>query len=49
MAAGIADRQATLQELVALIDARAPNVRYVKTYKKRKQDTGSRQAKCVPG
>ena len=35
MAAGIADRPATLAELVALIDARAPMVRYAKTYKKR--------------
>ena len=36
MAAGIADRPATLEQLVALIDARAPKVRYAKTYKKRK-------------
>ena len=36
MAAGIADRPATLGDLVALIDARAPKVRYARTYKKRK-------------
>ena len=36
MAAGIADRPATLTELVALIDERAPKVRYARTYKKRK-------------
>ena len=39
MAAGIADRPATLEQLVALIDARAPKVRYAKTYKKRKPTT----------
>ena len=36
MAAGIADRPATLAELVALIDERAPKVQYAKTYQKRK-------------
>ena len=36
MAAGIADRPATLEELIALIDKRAPGVRYARTYKKRK-------------
>ena len=36
MTAGIADRPATLEALVALIDARAPKVRYAKKYKKRK-------------
>lgn len=36
IAAGIADRPATLEELVELIDARAPKVRYAKTYQKRK-------------
>ena len=36
MAAGIADRPATLEALVEIIDARAPKVRYAKTYKKRK-------------
>ena len=35
MAAGITDRPATLAELVALIDERAPKVRYARTYKKR--------------
>ena len=35
MAAGIADRPATLEALVELIDARAPKVQYAKTYKKR--------------
>ena len=35
MAAGLTDRPATLAELVALIDARAPRVRYAKTYRKR--------------
>ena len=35
MAAGIADRPATLEQLVALIDERAPNVQYAKTYQKR--------------
>ena len=35
MAAGVADRPATLEQLVALIDARAPKVRYATTYKKR--------------
>ena len=38
MAAGIADRPATFADLVALIDARAPKVRYARTYKKRKAD-----------
>ena len=36
MAAGLTDRPATLADLVALIDERAPLVRYAKTYKKRK-------------
>ena len=36
MAAGIAGRPATLEELVALIDARAPKVRYASSYEKRK-------------
>ena len=35
MAAGIADRPATLEQLVALIDERAPKVQYAKTYQKR--------------
>ena len=35
MAAGIADHPATLEGLVALIDARAPKVQYAKTYQKR--------------
>ena len=35
MASGIADRPATYQDLVALIDARAPKVRYAKKYEKR--------------
>lgn len=35
MAAGIADRPATLDELVALVDERAPKVQFPKTYKKR--------------
>ena len=35
MAAGIATCPATLAELVALIDERAPKVRYAKTYQKR--------------
>ena len=35
MAAGIADRPATLAELVALIDECAPKVQYAKTYQKR--------------
>lgn len=39
MAAGIADRPSTLEALVALIDARAPKVRYAKKYKKRKTAT----------
>jgi len=38
MAAGIADRPATLEALVALIDERAPKVRYAKTYKKRNKE-----------
>ena len=37
MAAGIADRPATLEALVALIDSRAPKVQYAKTYQKREQ------------
>ena len=36
MAAGIADRPATLEQLVALIDERAPAVQYARTYQKRK-------------
>ena len=36
IAAGIADRPSTLEELVALIDERAPEVRYARTYKKEK-------------
>ena len=36
MAAGIADRPATLEQLVTLIDERAPAVKYARTYKKRK-------------
>ena len=36
MAVGLTDRPATLEALVELIDARAPKVRYAKTYKKRK-------------
>ena len=39
MAAGIAERPATLAELVALIDERAPAVRYANTYQKRKAAT----------
>ena len=35
MAAGIADRPATFEDLVAMIDARAPKVQYAKTYRKR--------------
>ena len=35
MAAGIADRPATLEALVALIDERAPKVQYARTYRKR--------------
>ena len=35
MAAGIAARPATYADLVTLIDARAPKMRYAKTYKKR--------------
>ena len=35
MAAGLTDRPATLDALVALIDERAPKVRYAETYKKR--------------
>ena len=37
MAAGIADRPATLDALVALIDERAPKVQYARTYKKRQR------------
>ena len=36
MAAGIATRPATLEALVELINARAPEVQYARTYKKRK-------------
>ena len=36
MAAGLADRPVTLAELVALIDERAPAVRYAKKYRPRK-------------
>ena len=36
MAAGIADRPATLEALVELIDERAPKVRYARTYQKNK-------------
>ena len=36
MAAGLAERPATMEQLVELIDARAPEVRYARTYKKRK-------------
>ena len=39
MAAGIAERPATLAELVAMIDERAPNVQYAETYKKREPAT----------
>ena len=39
MAAGIADRPATYADLVELIDARAPKVRYAKTYQKREPAT----------
>ena len=35
MAAGLADRPATLEELVALVDARTPKPNRPKTYKKR--------------
>ena len=35
MAAGIADRPATLEALIALIDERAPKVQYAREYKKR--------------
>ena len=35
MAAGIATRPATYEDLVAMIDARAPKVQYAKTYQKR--------------
>ena len=36
MAAGLTDRPATYEQLVELIDERAPGVRYARTYKKRK-------------
>ena len=36
MAAGLADRPTTLEQLVELVDAQAPAVRYARTYKKRK-------------
>ena len=36
MAAGLTDRPATYAELVELIDARAPEVQYARTYQKRK-------------
>ena len=36
MAAGLTDRPATYEDLVALIDARAPAVQYARTYKRRK-------------
>ena len=39
MAAGIATRPATIEELVALIDERAPAVKYAKTYRKRQKVT----------
>ena len=39
MAAGIADRPATYADLVSLIDARAPEVQYAKTYQKRAAST----------
>ena len=35
MAAGLTDRPATFEELVALVDERAPKVQYAKTYKRR--------------
>ena len=40
MAAGIADRPATLEALVELIDARAPKVQYAKKYRKAASLTG---------
>ncbi|MDD9985005.1 MAG: IS1 family transposase [Spirochaetaceae bacterium] len=40
MAAGIADRPATLEGLVELIDARAPAVRYARKYKPREPRAG---------
>ena len=36
MAAGLADRPATFEDLVAEIDARAPEVKYARTYRNRK-------------
>ena len=36
LAAGLADRPATLEQLVELIDERAPAVRYARTYRKRR-------------
>ena len=39
MAAGITDRPATLEALVALIDERAPKVQYAREYKKREPAT----------
>ena len=41
MAAGLADRPAPLEALVALIDARAPKVQYAKKYRKRQTATAS--------
>ena len=35
MAAGLADRPATLEQLVGLVDERAPEVQYARTYRKR--------------
>ena len=36
MAAGLADRPRTLDQMVGLIDERAPAVRYARTYRKRR-------------
>ena len=36
MAAGLPDRPRTLEQLVGLIDERAPAVRYARTYRKRR-------------
>ena len=47
MAAGIADRPSTLEELVALIDERAPEVRYARTYKKKSKLIHYPVAGCV--
>ena len=41
MAAGLAERPATLAELVALIDERAPAVRYARKYRPRKPKQGA--------